>query len=387
MVESSSRRFSYHADSLPASGKTTLQSSAQHLGAKGRLRIVDGHNDSLGRLYPYTHEHVREFLVRHTDGQLDLPRAREGGLAGGFFAVYASAHAPGTHVPFEASHTPTGYEVPLAAPLDPTRASQVAIAMTAGLFRLEAVSSGQVKVVRSLEELACCLQTEVLAAILHLEGADAIDPELYLLDVLYQAGLRSLGVVWSRPNVFGCGVPFRFPHSPDTGPGLTAEGRALVRTCNQLGILVDVSHLNEQGFWDLAAITTTPIVATHSCAHALCPVTRNLTDRQLDAIRESDGMVGLNFGVSFLREDGANNPDTPLSVVVRHIDYLVERLGIDRVGFGSDFDGATIPLELGDAAGLPRLIAQLRQAGYDEAALRKLAYENWLRVLELTWRA
>jgi membrane dipeptidase len=352
-----------------------------------RLPILDGHNDSLGRLYPYTHEHVQEFFVRHTDGHIDLPRAREGGLAGGFFAVCASAHAPGTHVPFEVSRTPTGYEVPLAAPLDPAHASQVAIAMTAGLFRLEAVSSGQVKVVRTVEELARCLQTEVLAAILHLEGADAIDPELYLLDVLYRAGLRSLGVVWSRPNVFGCGVPFRFPHSPDTGPGLTEEGRALVRACNQLGILLDVSHLNEQGFWDLAAITAAPIVATHSCVHALCPVTRNLTDRQLDAIRESDGIVGLNFDVGFLREDGANNPDTPLSVVVRHIDYLVECLGIDRVGFGSDFDGATMPLELGDAAGLFKLIAQLRQAGYDEAALRKLAYENWLRVLELTWQA
>lgn len=351
------------------------------------LPIVDGHNDSLGRLYPYTHERVQEFFVRHTDGHIDLPRAREGGLAGGFFAVYASAHAPGTRVPFEVSPTPTGYEVPLAAPLDPAQAAQATIAMTAALFRLEAASSGQVKVVRSVEELACCLQTGVLAAVFHLEGADAIDPDLYLLDVLYRAGLRSLGVVWSRPNAFGCGVPFRFPHSPDTGPGLTAEGRALVRTCNQLGILVDVSHLNEQGFWDLAAVTTAPIVATHSCAHALCPVTRNLTDRQLDAIRESDGMVGLNFAVSFLREDGANNPDTPLSAVVRHIDYLVQRLGIDRVGFGSDFDGATIPLELGDAAGLPKLIAHLRQVGYDEAALRKLAYENWLRVLELTWRA
>jgi membrane dipeptidase len=352
-----------------------------------RLPIVDGHNDSLGRLYPYTHEHVQEFFVRRTDGHIDLPRAREGGLAGGFFAVYASAHAPGTQVPFEVSHTPTGYEVPLAAPLDPAQASQATIAMTAALFRLEAASSGQVKVVRSVEELACCLETGVLAAILHLEGADAIDPDLYLLDLLYRAGLRSLGVVWSRPNAFGCGVPFRFPHSPDTGPGLTAEGCALVRNCNQLGILLDVSHLNEQGFWDLAAITTAPIVATHSCVHALCPVTRNLTDRQLDAIRESDGMVGLNFAVSFLRADGANNPDTSLSVVVRHIDYLVKRLGIDRVGFGSDFDGATIPLELGDVAGLPKLIAQLRQAGYDEAALRKLAYENWLRVLRLTWQA
>jgi membrane dipeptidase len=351
------------------------------------LPIFDGHNDTLGRLYPYTQERVQEFFVRHTDGHIDLPRAREGGLAGGFFAVYASSHAPGTHVPFEVIRTPAGYEVPIAAPLDPAHASRVTVAMAAGLFRLEAASAGQIKVVRTVEEVARCLQAEVLAAILHLEGADAIDPELYLLDVLYRAGLRSLGVVWSRPNLFGCGVPFRFPHSPDTGPGLTAEGRALVHACNRLGILVDVSHLNEQGFWDLAAITSAPLVATHSSVHALCPVTRNLTDRQLDAIRESDGMVGVNLDVGFIREDGENEPDTPLSVAVRHIDYLVERLGIDRVGFGSDFDGATMPLELGDAAGLPKLIAQLQQAGYDQASLRKLAYENWLRVLELTWQA
>jgi membrane dipeptidase len=351
-----------------------------------QLPILDGHNDSLGRLYPYTEERVQEFFKRHTDGHVDLPRAREGGLAGGFFAVFASANTPGTRVPFEVIRTPAGYEVPLAAPLDPAHASRVSLAMTAGLFRLESASSGQIKVVRDVEELARCLQTGVFAAILHLEGADAIDPDLYALEVLHRAGLRSLGVVWSRPNLFGCGVPFRFPHSPDTGPGLTAEGRALVRACNRLGILVDVSHLNEQGFWDLAAITSAPIVATHSSAHALCPVTRNLTDRQLDAIRESDGMVGVNFDVGFVREDGENNADTPLSVIVRHIDYLVERLGIDRVGFGSDFDGAKMPLELADAAGLPRLVAQLRQAGYDDASLRKLAYENWLRVLEHTWQ-
>ncbi len=350
------------------------------------LPIFDGHNDTLGRLYPYAGDDLQRFFVRQADGHIDLPRAREGGLAGGLFAVYASAHAPGTHVPFEITRTPAGYEVPLAAPLDPAHASLVCVAMSAGLFRLEAASAGQIKVVRTVEEVDRCLRSGVLAAVLHMEGADAIDPELYLLEVLYRAGLRSLGVVWSRPNLFGWGVPFRFPHSPDTGPGLTEEGRALVRACNRLGILLDVSHLNERGFWDLAGLTGAPIVATHSCVHALCPVTRNLTDKQLDAIRESDGMVGVNLDVGFLREDGANNPDTPLSVVVRHFDHLVERLGIDRVGFGSDFDGATIPLELGDAAGLPKLIALLRQAGYDDAALRKLAYENWLRVLAHTWQ-
>jgi membrane dipeptidase len=145
--------------------------------------------------------------------------------------------------------------------------------------------------------------------------------------------------------------------------------------------------MNEQGFWDVARLSDAPLVATHSNVHALCPSTRNLTDRQLDAIRDSDGMVGLNFAVGFLREDGKNDEDTPLELMVRHIDYLVERLGIDRVGLGSDFDGARMPRELGDAAGLPKLVAALRQRGYDDAALRKIAHENWVRVLRKTWRA
>lgn len=352
------------------------------------LPIFDGHNDSLHQLYPYTHERVQDFFVRHTQGHLDFPRARDGGLGAGFFAVFipsqATATLPGD---MEVIITQNGYEVPLAAPIDPAYAFQATMAMTAGLFRLEAASAGQIKVVRTVEELSACLHSGVLATILHFEGAEAIDPKLDALEVFYQAGLRSLGMVWSRPNIFGHGVPFRFPQSPDTGPGLTDAGRALVRGCNHLGIMLDVSHLNEQGFWDLAAITDAPIVATHSAVHALCPLSRNLTDKQLDAIRESDGMVGVNFEVSALREDSYDDPNTPLDVLIRHIDYLVARLGIDRVGFGSDFDGATMPQELGDVAGLPKLIVQLQQHGYDDASLRKLAYENWVRVLRRTWRA
>ena len=120
--------------------------------------------------------------------------------------------------------------------------------------------------------------------------------------------------------------------------------------------------------------------------HKFCPVTRNLTDKQLDAIKESDGMVGLTFGVSMLREDGDNNADTPLDTMVRHIDYLVERMGIDRVGLGSDFDGTRIPQVIGDVTGLPKLIAALAEHGYDDVALRKIAHENWVRVLRKTWR-
>jgi membrane dipeptidase len=239
--------------------------------------------------------------------------------------------------------------------------------------------------VRTTSELATCLREGVLASILHFEGAEPIDPNLDALEVFYQAGLRSLGLVWSRPNAFAHGVPFMFPHSPDTGPGLTDAGKALVRACNRLGIMLDLSHLNEQGFWDVAALSDAPLVATHSNVHALCPSTRNLTDNQLAAIKESQGIVGLNFAVSMLREDGHNDLDTPLEVMVRHIDYLVEHLGIDCVGFGSDFDGSKISHALGDVTGLPKLIAALAQHGYDEASLRKITHENWLRVLSKTW--
>jgi hypothetical protein len=175
------------------------------------------------------------------------------------------------------------------------------------------------------------MRRKALAAVLHIEGAEAIDPEMRMLDVLYAAGLRSLGIVWSRPNIFGHGVPFSFPGSPDIGPGLTDAGKDLVRACNRLGIVIDLSHLNEQGFRDVAAITTAPLVASHSNVHALSPTPRNLTDRQLDAIRESKGLVGLNYATAFLRADGAMNADTGLDVMLRHLDALLERLGEDGV--------------------------------------------------------
>jgi membrane dipeptidase len=206
-----------------------------------------------------------------------------------------------------------------------------------------------------------------------------------VLEDLYGTGLRSLGLVWSRPNAYGHGVPFRFPASPDTGPGLTDAGRELIRECNRLGVMIDLSHLNERGFWDVARISEAPLVATHSNAHALCPSTRNLTDRQLDAIRESGGVVGVNFAVAFLRKDGKAEEETPIETVVRHVDYLVEHLGMEGLGFGSDFDGAKVPREIGDATGLPKLLAGLRERGYGEDALKKLAHENWLRVLRETW--
>jgi len=350
-----------------------------------KIKVFDGHNDVLLRLYRAGDMDGSSFFEEGETGDLDFPRAVRGGFAGGFFAIYIPPD-PGIGEDGMASLRAGMEEGDLPPALGATYAYRTAMGMMALLFRLEAGSGGRVRIVRTVDEISACMKNGVMAAICHFEGAEAIDPDLGALEVFYRAGLRSLGPVWSRPTIFAEGVPFRFPHSPDTGAGLTNAGKALVKECNRLGILLDLSHLNEKGFWDVAKLSDAPLVATHSNAHALCAATRNLTDKQLDAIKESDGMVGLNFGCGFLRDDGKSNADTPLEVLVRHIDYLVGRLGIDRVGLGSDFDGATMPLELSDASKLPNLIALLGKSGYDDASLRKLGHENWLRVLGKTWK-
>jgi membrane dipeptidase len=346
------------------------------------IAIFDGHNDAVQHLAEYRHG-GRDFLARSDDGHLDLPRAREGGLIGGLFAMFAKPDRPPVG---DLTKTATGYEVRLADPLDPAFARQRIDAQLDALSRVVERAAGQIRWAVSVDDIEAALRDGVFVMVRHMEGAEAIGPDLQNLERLYAAGLRSLGLVWSRPNVFGNGVPFAYPRSPDTGPGLSAAGRDLVRACNGLGIMIDLSHLNERGFWDVAGLSTAPLVATHACAHAICPSTRNLTDRQLDAIRESNGVVGFNFCVNDVRPDARLDENTPLDMVVRHIAYLVERLGEDRVALGSDFDGAVMPRPIKDASGLPHLIEALRAHGFGEATLRKLALENWLRVFRLTWR-
>lgn len=343
--------------------------------------IFDGHNDVLTRIHKSGGiGSAFEFLTGQ-DGHIDLPKAKKGGFGGGFFAIWIPMPED-MDDDFEAMEAPQ-YDLPLPEAVEAREALPVAIEQTAILNRLEEL--GALKICLTAADLRTCLENGKMAAILHMEGAEAIDPELNALDVFYRAGLRSLGPVWSRPTIFAEGVPFRFPGSPDTGGGLTGKGFDLVRRCNALGIMIDLSHITEKGFWDIAEASTHPLVATHSNAHALCPHARNLTDDQLRAIATSDGMVGVNFAACFLRADGRMIEDVPLDEVVRHFDYLISVVGEDRVGFGSDFDGAKVPLEIGDATGLPRLTDAMRRHGYDDALLKKICHDNWLRVLEKTW--
>lgn len=351
------------------------------------LPIFDGHNDVLLALYDPVRGKSRSFFERSEHGHLDLPRAEEGNFAGGFFAVWVPPDPASRRPPIEpvAPDPDPAHPDTLPPALEHSYALRMAVSISATLFRLEAGSAGRVKVVRTVAELRQCLESGVLAAIYHLEGAEPIDPELNALELFHRAGMRSLGLVWSRPNAFAEGVPFKFPGTPDTGPGLTPAGRDLVQACNRLGIMIDLSHLNERGFWDVAKLSRAPLVATHSNAHAVTPHPRNLLDSQLDAIKQSGGVVGVNYAVSFTREDGGRDANTPLESLVRHFDHLCERMGADHVAFGSDFDGTRVPADLGDAAGLPRLVKALSDSGYSDGDLRKMATENWLRVLGETW--
>ncbi|WP_299204600.1 dipeptidase [uncultured Tateyamaria sp.] len=345
--------------------------------------IFDGHNDVLLKLFRAGQASAVESFMTGDEGAIDLPSAKLGGFGGGFFAVFVPS-------PMDADDkfqemTKDAYDLPLPDPINWEDAFPIVMSQAAILFELE--RQGALTVCRSAKEIRSCLNAGRLAAVFHIEGAEAIDPELNTLEVLCQAGLRSLGLVWSRETIFGHGVPFRYPSGPDTGPGLTDRGLRLVKRCNELGIMVDLSHLNEAGFWDVARYSTKPLVATHSNAHAICPHSRNLTDKQLAAIAESGGMVGLNFAAAFLRPDGKMLSDVPLEQMIRHLDHLIGTLGEDRVGFGSDYDGAIVPEVLKSSAGLPKFRAAMRQHGYDDALMTKLCHGNWLRVLEETWGA
>ncbi len=355
------------------------------------IPIFDGHNDVLLRLSRRDGpDAVSAFLDGEEKGHLDLPKARQGGFAGGLFAIFVPSPERKSTSAADASaksnDSPIGND-PSPPAVDMAAAQKTVFAMASLLFRIEQQSQGRVRVCRTTADIERCLDDDGLAAVLHIEGAEAIDENFELLDVLHEAGLRSLGPVWSRPNIFGHGVPFRCPSSPDTGPGLTDLGKALVGACNRLRILIDLSHLNERGFWDVAALSDAPLVATHSNAHAISPHSRNLTDEQLAAIAESGGFVGINFATSFLRPDGRRDKDTPLDLIVDHIAYMIDKVGEDGVGLGSDFDGAQVPSELGSAAGLQNLVEAMRERQFGKAQIEKVCFRNWLRVLKRTWES
>ena len=317
-----------------------------------RIPIIDGHTDYLLSL---THT-GRSFLEESTIGHVDLPRARKGNIGAMISAVFLPSELLPTH-----------------ALIETLRAVDL-------LKRTIAKSEGQMELIRGYDQLVSFLDRGVFGAILHFEGAEAIDPEFVVLRLAYELGLRSLGLVWSRPTIFAEGV------GPENhGQGLTGLGRELVTQCNNMGILIDVSHLNEPGFWDVIAESTKPIVASHSNARAVCDHERNLTDRQIKELAKNGGLMGINYAVGFLVEGARTGAEVPLGVLVDHIDHIVNLVGIEHVALGSDYDGAGVPDALKDAAHDWAIVEELSRRGYDDDAIAKICRDNWLRVLKAVW--
>jgi membrane dipeptidase len=349
------------------------------------MLVFDGHNDTLTHFYAHPDQ---SFLAENTSAHIDLPRARKGGLAGGLFAIFTPPppDSPERDPMYGITFTDDGYRVAERSPIDQAYAETFTNQVIDFAYQLEGEANGQIRIILNYDELEKYLGQDVLTMVLHLEGAEAIKPDLSNLEFYEMEGVRSIGLVWSRPNAFGNGVPFAFPQSPDTGAGLTDAGKALVRECNRLGIMVDLAHLNQRGFFDVADISSAPLIVTHADVYAICPSSRNLTDAQIEAVGASGGVIGINFEAMNTHPQSSIDQNVPLTQITRHIDYIVNKIGIDHVAFGSDFDGADMPNDLHDVTGLPALIETLRASGYDQAAVEKITYKNWLRVFQATWK-
>lgn len=337
--------------------------------------VFDGHNDALSRLWCAGDDPVARFA--RAEGHVNAPGCAAGGMAGGLFALYSPQQ--------RRVYDFTGFRGQ-AMPLPQPMAEAPALAAVMGQIGIarRLADAGMITLCTTATQIDAAMGQGRLAAVLHLEGAECIDPDLHVLEALHALGLRSLGPVWSRPTIWGEGVPFGYGRDGDTGPGLTEAGRRLVARCAALGMVVDTSHLTLRGFWDIAEMGL-PLVATHSNAFDLCATTRNLTRDQLRAIGETGGMVGLNLATVFLSPQGWETGRAGIDACLAQIEALVEGAGEAQVGLGTDFDGAPLPDGIGSAADLPRLTDAIA-ARFGAPMADRLCRSNWLAFLHRTLR-
>jgi len=351
--------------------------------------IVDGHIDTPQRMLD---GHV-DVSARLPDGHIDIPRMREGGLTAAFFSIWVGdSYGPGTAFPR-------------------------ALALIGSVKQL-ADTNRAVELVTTAEEVRAAAARGHVAALMGVEGGHAIENSLENLDSLYALGVRYMTLTWNNGNDWA-GASM----DPRRRGGLTAFGKRVVRRMNDLGMLVDVSHVSDSTFWDVIAVATKPVIASHSACRALAHHPRNLTDDQLRAIARTGGVVGINFFPAFLDDDfrsryavqgrrlrqqldsiRARWRDRPglaefevdkfraahlgglavpgIERLVDHIDHAVRVMGVDHVALGSDFDGiAVLPAPMNDVTSLPLLTRALAARGYGDSDVRKILGENFLRVL------
>jgi len=348
---------------------------------------VDTHIDTMQRVLM---EKV-DIGKRLPDGEVDLPRLAEGGMRAPFFALWV----------------PTFYKGAEAV----RRTLDLRDAMQSVLDR----HPDQVELATSVADVERIVLSHKIAAILTLEGGHQIDDDLGVLRMYHRLGIRSMTLTHFRNNNWADSSTDKPQHN-----GLTDFGKEVVREMNRLGMIVDISHVSDKTFYDALAVSTKPVIASHSSCRALSSLPRNMTDDMLRALAKNDGVVGINFGGGFLNQKeadkeladinriGSAEPNltgkalddytanmwikdnwrhprptiATLDDVVAHIDHVVKLVGVDHVGIGSDFDGiAEVPQGLEDESKMPALTAALLKRGYSESDIKKIMGGNFLRVM------
>ena len=308
--------------------------------------IVDGHCDTLLELF----KNKQSFWEYNENRHLDWPKLQKGQVGLQFMSIY-----------IEPQYKPFG---PLSRVLE----------VLDYFHQLQRERHGLPLTVTTKKDLLGInsFEPRVLLAI---EGGEALEGKLSNLRILFKLGFRSLTLTWNQRNQIADGV-----WEKDTGGGLTTFGREVVQEMNRLGMLIDVSHLAESGFWEVLSLSKQPIAVTHSCCYSLHQHPRNLTDAQLQALAEKQGIVGINFYPYFL---GENPHNITIEDVLRHLDHAVTVAGIDNVGLGSDFDGIELtPQGLSDGTYFPLLMDRLVQLGWKEEEIKKVMGGNFFRVLQ-----
>ena len=282
---------------------------------------------------------------------------------------------------------------------------------------------GKIKIVTNSKELKQAVKGKKLAAMIGVEGGHMIEGDINKLDTLYNMGVRYMTLTWNNSNPWATSAMEETHDSLLHQPkGLSEYGKKIIHRMNELGMMVDLSHVGEQTFWDVISATNKPVLISHSCAYTLCPVYRNLKDDQIKAVKKNGGVIDINFYSGFLDSNYAKRekgfllnhkqerdsllkvkPDKdfaleflskkykdefyaispPLSMVIDHIDYIVKLIGVDYVGLGGDFDGVSncTPQQLGDVTTYPRITKALLERGYTKKDIYKILGGNFLRVL------
>ncbi|MFZ5642365.1 MAG: dipeptidase [Bacillota bacterium] len=306
--------------------------------------VVDAHCDSLTAAL----EQGRRLGQISDKGHVDFPRLRRGGVNVQFFAAFIS---------------PSFRDNPLA------RAMEIFDA-----FHEEVnANSDMVEAVFCYGDIESIICRKKLAALLSVEGGEALAGRIEVLRMFYRIGVRCITLTWNGRNELADGVS-----ETGTGGGLTKFGESVVREMNRMGMLVDVSHLSERGFWDVLKLSQKPVIASHSNCRTLCDHPRNLTDDQIKALASAGGVAGLCFYPNFIDSGSAN-----IERVLDHAEHMAGVAGVDCIGLGSDFDGidSTIP-ELGDVTCLPSLTEGLLRRGFSGEDVKKIIGGNLLRVMK-----